>query len=343
MKSQNLTNRIKLKSLSILPYGLLVRVYNSSKRNKDALNSSVEDLIIKRFFKDSPIVKDFNATIDRAKKNNKWCVIEQTVFSYSYVNVCLISEVISLTLWCLENGYMPLYDIKNKDNTEENLWERMFRQPFDADLNDVKRSGNYIICPFNTYVWPDMQDARNPQRVMFWNKMFKMFVVYNDDCQKYLDDEYETIIKGKRVLGTLIRGVEYEKAALKNHPKQPSVDEFISKAKEVLLKDELDYVYLATEDETIANKVKKAFGDKVLVNKRQYYDKHYRDDDFRKKPITYDREDGAFLKALEYMSSINLVSKCDSFVGGLCGGSEAAEFFNGNQYKTNYIFDRGVF
>ena len=46
---------------------------------------------------------------------------------------------------------------------------------------------------------------------------------------------------------------------------------------------------------------------------------------------------------IEYMSSIDLVSKCDYLVTGLCGGSQMAIYRNGNTYKYSYIFDKGVY
>ena len=343
MSMNNLTKRASKKALALLPYMALVKKYNSSREKQSDLYKDIEELLCEKFFTDSPVVKDFDSTLDQADKKNKYCIIEKVIWNHQYINVCFISEVLSLIIWCLENGYKPLVDVKNSKNKEENLWERMFIQPFGTDLVKIKSTGNYIVCPFNSYLWPQMRDARDPHRVEFWHKMYSKFVVYNGSCQKYLDDEYEMIIKGKKVLGCLIRGIEYAKCKLKDHPIQPSVEEFISKIRFVIEEDELDYLYLATEDESIAKRVKEAFGSMVLENKRQYYDDRFRNNEYLTSKETYNREDGAFLKGLEYFSSINLLSKCDSFVAGLCGGSQAAEFFNGNQYKTNYLFDKGVY
>lgn len=329
--------------VSLLPYRSLIRFYNRLKEKRGDMFSVVESLLRDRLFDKSSVAKNFEKTIRKANKKNKWCIIQKLNWNYSYINVCFISEVLSLVIWCLENGYKPAIDVITKGTEDENLWEKMFIQPFDADIKRIKESGNYFICPIDTFLFPSIREARDANKVNFWHKMYKEYVRFNDSCQRYLDDEFNTLIKGKKVLGCLIRGIEYDKARLKYHPIQPSIEEFISKIKEVLAKEDLEYIYLATEDHCIAQRVKEEFDKIVIENRRQYYDERYRNDAYLTTKEIYDREDGAFLKALEYFSSINLLSKCDSFVAGLCGGSEAAEYFNGNRFKTNYLFDKGEY
>lgn len=336
-------NKLLLITFRLLPYKLLSKMYFFVCKKDSVFKKLIEQVCNENFFSKSSIVRKHNKTINKTKKKKKYCIIKRVIWDHQYVNICFISEVMSLIIWCLENGFIPVIDIKTAGKNNENIWERMFKQPFNTNLNQIQESGDYIVCPFNTYLWPSMHDARDPEKVAFWHKMYKEFVVFNEECQRYIDVEYDSLIKGKKVLGCLIRGIEYSKCKAKNHPIQPSVEEFINKIRDVFMQDNLDYIYLATEDQQIANRIKCVFGETVIENKRQYYDDIYRNEGSKPIKEEFERKDGAFLKSLEYMSSINIVSKCDSLVAGLSGGSEAAEYFNGNKYKTNYLFDKGVY
>ena len=48
-----------------------------------------------------------------------------------------------------------------------------------------------------------------------------------------------------------------------------------------------------------------------------------------------------YLMGLEYLSSIILLSRCTSLIGGNCGGTMAALFFNDSRYEYTHIFDLG--
>lgn len=91
--------------------------------------------------------------------------------------------------------------------------------------------------------------------------------------------------------------------------------------------------------------LKKHFREKYLKTKRVYYDDIYDQDDSIAyiKDVHFERENDRYLSGLEYLSSIILLSRCSALVGGNCGGTLGALFFNDEQYQFVHVFDLGLY
>ena len=103
----------------------------------------------------------------------------------------------------------------------------------------------------------------------------------------------------------------------------------------------LGMAYYEQEDYASARDAfEKAFPDKILENKRVYYDDIYDQDDSISyiKDVHFERKNDNYLSGLEYLSSIILLSRCTALVGGNCGGTLGALFFNDEKHKKNNIF-----
>ena len=82
------------------------------------------------------------------------------------------------------------------------------------------------------------------------------------------------------------------------------------------------------------------FPGRVLVNDRRYYESP----DYHAIPlwdVHHKRERDSYFRGVEYLSSMDLLSRCDIMVGGLCGGSQAALLMNQGKYKEVHLFDCG--
>ena len=126
---------------------------------------------------------------------------------------------------------------------------------------------------------------------------------------------------------------------------QPSTEQVIKACKEYIKRDGYDAIYLATEECKIRDEFEKAFPGKILENKRVYYDDIYDQDDSIAyiKDVHFERENDRYLSGLEYLSSIILLSRCSALVGGNCGGTLGALFFNDEQYQFVHVFDLGLY
>ncbi len=330
------------KILYILPYKKLVKYYDKISNTKivDLLNKVYRD----RFFVESELVKDIDGVLSKIAKTNKYCIINAGEFEYKLFNFCFVKDMISLIIYSIERGYMPVINVKSKvDN--DNLWEQFLIQPFSNDIEEAY-SGDFVICNRKTYIIrPSFSDTYDNKQVKVWCKLFEKLVIINPIAKSYMDDEYNHIIKGKKVLACLGRGTDYTSTKPSGHPIQPELNELLLKVEEVFEQQNVDYIYLATEEKRIADAFNNKFPGKILENKRFYFDEKFKTLDKSQliSAVSFDRDNDNYLKALEYFSSINLVSKCDSFVAGLCGGSEIAIYLNNSRYNYLYIFDKGYY
>lgn len=75
-----------------------------------------------------------------------------------------------------------------------------------------------------------------------------------------------------------------------------------------------------------------------------YYDKQYSSlkEGALIGQVIFERENDNYFKGLEYISSITILSKCNSLVAGGCGGTDFAVHYS-NGYEICYVFDLGVY
>lgn len=343
-----LGNVVKL-TLRCIPYSLFVKLYPIFKKSRISFLSDFSDEVYyKRFLKESPLINDTDNYINKVKKKNKYCLIKRGVWEYKIANFCFVKDMLSLILWCLDSGYLPIVSCYPHESQEYykddvSLWDMFYFQPFTK-----KNVSNITVteeCPIQvSSIHPSFSDCYNKEMISFWNKIFNRFVKYNNEVSKYIDAEYNKLVKGKKVVACVMRSTDYTKTKPTGHPKQPSIDEVFCKLDSVMDEYGIDYIYLATEDGNIADEFKKKFPGKIIENKRRYFNEIFDNINAdRISAVHFDRENDNYLKMIEYMSSIDLVSKCDYLVTGLCGGSQMAIYRNGNTYKYSYIFDKGVY
>ncbi len=170
-----------------------------------------------------------------------------------------------------------------------------------------------------------------------WHRLICDFCRLNDNEKQYIENEcHDVLSKGTRVLAIVCRGTDYKIA---NMAKQPEVNDVISEAKIWMTKYNYDKIYLATEEEAIYDQFEKALPGKILVNKRTYYDKAMKEQNVRFiGQVSFDRENDDYLKGLEYLSSIIIVSRCRVPLAGYCGASNMALLYNGEKYERFKIY-----
>lgn len=271
--------------------------------------------------------------------NYETCSIEIGDWNYVTVNVCFIEDVIQKCLVCLSYKRKPLINIC--DINGNNLWELLYLQPYKSDGIEISK---YIDIDQKFY----FKNMPNNKEIEQYSKLFRHFVKFNNSTKKYLDEEYESLIpQNKKIMGVLCRGTDYVGAKPKGHPVQPSVDEVISEVKEKMQEYNCVFLYLATDEYRTEKMFREIFGSKLLINKRQYYDE-YRDicgddkngriDNIHKK-----RENDNYLRSIEYISSLNLLAKCNAFIAGNCGGSRAVMYMNGGKFEYCNLFNLGLY
>lgn len=335
---------IVIRVLKAVPYHLFVRMYPLLRKTK--LIDFVDDVYYDRFFIESPLVTTTDKYLSQIIKKQQKMIIKNGIWNYQVANFCFVKDMLSVILWCLDCGYIPLVDIYPSNSSyytaKNRLWDLFYEQPLEGEINTANL--NVKECPIReSSLRARFNDVYDMKKVVFWNKMLSLLVKYNPDTQCYIEKENH-LIENKRVIGCVLRSTDYVKLRPAGHPIQPSLEETFDKLHSVMDKYKMEYVYLATEDHLIADAFKKEFPNCVIENKRYYFNEKYDENALDMiSQVHFKRDNDDYLKMLEYISSINIVSRCDCLVTGLSGGSEMAIYRNGNQYKYMFVFDKGVY
>lgn len=268
-------------------------------------------------------------------------IIEESEWHYPFFNCDFVRTILSQSLAVLYRGYTPYIKLKNRQEGETN-WDTFFRQPFGVD---VRRGGAVCKCGYSPKKFAYGYYFHTPfikHHYKRWCKIFKKLVVLNDDTKHYIDDEYKRIINpSSRIMGVLCRGTDY--LDYKGLPIQPKVEDMISDCKVWMSEYHYEYIYLATESEEIYNQFVAAFPNQIIVNKRDYFDKKMSAECLRLiGEVHFDRENDNYIRGLQYLSSLVILSRCNALLAGNCGGTLFSLFYNNRKYERFKIYDLGI-
>ena len=249
---------------------------------------------------------------------------------FYFYNTVFQLDSISHILYELAMGYIPIID------DTWGVWNQFFEQPVESLGTDEKIEDIEISDEPSTLSTPTLIAYSKTVRKV-WGRLISDFCRLNEKEKQYIENEcHDVLSKGNRVLAIVCRGTDYKIA---NMEKQPVVSDVITEAQKWMSKFDYDKIYLATEEEAIYDQFEAAFPGKILVNKRTYYDKAMKEQNVKFiGQVSFNRENDNYLKGLEYLSSIIIVSRCKALLGGYCGASNMALLYNGEKYERFKIY-----
>jgi len=275
--------------------------------------------------------------------NRKICVIDALDWDFPFFTFYFFNNVIANIAYCLYKGYLPYVNYVSP-NRRINLWEEFMVQPYHSKMinNNEQVNCKYRFAPIYFPNFPSEKEISSFSNLYYFFKP-------NEATKTYFATEHKKLIMGKRVLGVLYRGTDYTDSWISGLPKQPSIENLIKIVSKELIDLNCDYIYLATEEKSAYIQFNQAFPEKIITNKREYYDDRYymlRNTNSKHlliSNISNNRPNDDHYKYLEYLSSINLLSKCNALIAGSCGGSRAALYLNRGKYEYSKLVDLGTF
>lgn len=321
-----------IRGINLLPEKLYqkVRVYALKKERYWLVEQcDLQHMLSERY--DQPEEAYFHSTVS----------ITKGLYDYEYFNICFLNNMLSLIVKAVSDRKLPRINIV--DEKGQNIWEQFFVQPYEMIRTQDKKqetSEKDEVIGF-----PGFEEIDKDDRIRLWGNLYERYVRFNGHTREYIEKEVSEIIKDdRRILGVLCRGTDYTAKKPKGHPVQPELSDILEKVGEKIKELNCQYIYLATEVGEIDRAFREKFPGKILINQREYYDDQFASGDLTWiKDVHFERENDDYLKGLEYLSSLYILSKCNAIVAGNCGGSQAAVFMNNNQYEDRYIFDLGLY
>ena len=259
----------------------------------------------------------------------------------------------------MERNWIPVVDLKNYKNTyltdEEvglkNSWEYYFCQPGKTTLEEAYKSKNVVLRNMETpleaeprrfyyevYLRKDMQ--------LYYNIVLDM-MKFNAETMEKLDETYlkvfEPIAKEKeKVIGVVSRGTDL--LGFPGHSIQPSTEELMQEKEKLMEKYSCRYIFLASDTDKAVRDFKEHFGEKhVLTNDCRRYDQCGINGENVLSEMHFVRKNDEYLKGMEYLTTVWLLSRTDVLYGSLVGATVSAICLNRGEYEHVEIFDKGVY
>ena len=258
-------------------------------------------------------------------------------FLFSFLEQMCVVEV---------NDYIPIVDMKNYPNQYlednkigiENSWEYYYEPLSDYSLDEVYASKN-VILGYDESCYKGNYDKRYDLKNM--GKLYGKYIKYNNNLKSIIDKEYiKYIDASKKTLGVLYRGSDMSALKLKKHSIQPDFSEMRDLIYKYMDEWKCERIFLSTEDAEAADKFKEEFGE-ILTYTDQ---KRFRNTGNKwLSQINFDRDNDQYLRGVEYIVTIELLSRCNNLLAGICAGSVCAQIINNGRYEHIKMVDKGEY
>lgn len=262
----------------------------------------------------------------KRNKGKKFFVIASSDPMQGWGNILL--RVWGGVAYANNHKMIPVVDMRNLKNQylsekligKHNSWEDFFEPLNKYSLDEVYDSQDVVLSGIDTHITGTMEINNT---------------VYKQDIAHQLQKAYiELFPTDGKVLGVVYRGTDYNRAY--KHTASGDLDIYIKYIKKYLLQIKYDYIFLATEVEDATISFKREFGNQVFwVEQKRYATTERR----WLYSIHFDRENDEFKKGLEYITVLDLLSKCNAIVGTNTGTVRAAIVLNQEKYEYVNILE----
>lgn len=266
----------------------------------------------------------------------------------------LFINVLRNLLYADSKGYVPVVDFKNYHtqyddniNGETNSWNFYFTQPSNYTLEEVYSSKNVILSGLEIHWYRPMLLEKSMERenLKTLNDFVSKRIYFSDRVLNAVKSEEERLkIDYCTTIGLYLRGTDYIALRPSGHPIQPTAEQAESVVDEYIRKYGAEYIFLVTEDAYIYDSIKTKYGEACKIVSNDSFIKHYSG----KKFLSHDKSvnelnQSPYVRGLNYLVKLIILSKCRYFVGGDTMGSHAANIFSGDGYKDAYMFNLGLY
>lgn len=252
-------------------------------------------------------------------------------------------KVFCAARYAMSKGYLPAFEIVSSDTNiysdraGDDIWNKFFLQPGDYTLEEVHESRYLALSPnmnILTTCRHVMDERSATAGELAWPRG-----IFNHRVQEYISKKREQFLPyPNRTLGVLLRGTDYVKNPLPNHPVHATWEKVVEKLSEVEKEWDFDWIYLATEDEQICRRMKERYKDRIFFTDQERY---------TVQPgqllmeVHQKKEPGkGFRLGAEYLASVSLLAMCDSLLAsGSCGALGEALRENEGKYKHVFVFE----
>lgn len=271
--------------------------------------------------------------------DKKFCVI------YRWAdNTGIFSHIVTYLpalYWAEEQGMIPVFDTRDVPNVHkpkdvQNWYELFFEPPAGYSMEDVSNAKNYIVVDaeklYNSVtVKADnaMQFFKNRELLDQLRNVYGKYIRLNERTKAHIDLVWEQLTgkcESGRFLGVRCRGTGYNIVCSEGLSAATSVD-IIALVKQAL-KEGMDKIFLATDDEDIISSFKESFDGDMLFFLEE--EDRISTSDVEKEiehgvgiwraqvEAMKERTNNLYMHNLNYITEIMLLTKCEGIISNKC-------------------------
>ena len=260
----------------------------------------------------------------------------------------IFTKAVCIARYAKKKGFIPVMRIKNEygkinlyqDFIGDEIWGKFYEQPEGYSYSDISKSANVFIPPFfyNARILQTLMDEYSEDVTLAWPDG-----IFNSNINGYLDSkEKEFLPYPDKTLGVIARGTDYIGTRLHNHAKHATKEMLADKIEELLVNWNLEYVFIATEDENYHAYFKDRFKDKVFMTDQERYSTAQGEMLAQMYRNRAKHSDG-FRRGADYILAVHLLSRCDSLLAsGGCMALGESRKMRSTSFSNEYVFDLGL-
>ena len=316
----------------------LSRILSVSFLRKQVINRDsliAERALTRKFIR---ILSKSKNPFEEIERKKMYIEFNDNFNKFTVFNMCYISDMLGKALFAVAMGCFPCFSVLDEDG--DNYFNIYF-EPI-CDYKMLKQCK--IDVPLIQKNTGNPHWHMNKKEEYVFALIYERFFVINHAIETNYLEEYEKIrnkINDGKLIGCVIRGTDYVIKKPSGHPIQPQIDTIVNELKKIVRKK--DYIYLATEEKKILERIENIFPNQVISSDSEYYDDIYRADNINIAEFKFDRENDKFLRGFEYFRRVFCISKCDCYVGGESGAFRVARIMNKQKYEVCRIIWLGEY
>lgn len=241
--------------------------------------------------------------------------------------------------------YIPIISIVSSDTSiysdeeGEDIWAKFFEQPSGMELERIKEAAEVTVSS-NLRITPGVEWLL--KKIMYGDIIdLATDKYFNSRLRTYIREYQKSIlIEPNRTLGVLIRGTDYTTNKPPGHAIQAAPEQVIDKIEKAKQEwKSFDWIFLATEDEEVLQKMRRKYGEKLRYIEQKRFC-------VQEGEYLYNlREKGEGWRiGRDYLCALAFLAKCESFIAsGACNGTVFVKKINKGKFNHTYIFDLGVY
>ena len=225
--------------------------------------------------------------------------------------------------------YPTIYNEKNKIQNTFNAWEYYFENTSNFKLNEIYKSKNVIITENNFYNSFSKWLHQDEELI----KILKKEIKFKKNILRIVNVIKKKKFENKKILGIHFRGTSYKSSP--GHPLPATKKQIFNLVKKLLKTEEIDYIFLSTEEKDYQEFLSKNFSKKIFYFKSSY--RSNKNDAFK----NYPRPNHRYKLGREILIESILLSFSDYFIFTDSNVSSFATAINMKVGQKLYKIDNG--